>query len=396
MTRFITITSGKGGVGKTNLGINLALQLAEAGFRACLFDADLGLANINVLLGIYPEYTLKDVILGDRLFPEIIVNYAGGVDIIPGSSGIEALADLSPEGIEALVTSFQALAGYDFILFDTSAGISKDVIAFCMASPEVLLVLTPEPTSLTDGYALVKVLKRNDYTGRVRVVLNQCKNGQHAKLAYGKFRSAVKKFLDLDVALAGVVYADSMVPHAVAQQKPLMSLYPKTSAAQCIRTLADRLVSKKEMHGETIAARTFWEQCIAFFRKPMKYGSQALSDMKTALPASGDVSPVAPKPVKTDPAVSSAGAEQQGGREAPEETVALRLPQPTVLEKMGETLNGIMTELALLRQAIENIDFGSSAGNASADSGTSAYAPEPMILDFDAFLKQRRDNGKER
>ena len=140
MARVITVTSGKGGVGKTNISANLALCLARQGFRTCLFDADLGLANINILLGLYPEYDLGDVILNEKTVDDIIIKDFKGIDIIPGSSGVDKMADLGPEKLDYLIKSFSELDGeYDFFIFDTSAGVSKNVVSFCMTSSEVIL-----------------------------------------------------------------------------------------------------------------------------------------------------------------------------------------------------------------------------------------------------------------
>ena len=170
MTRTITITSGKGGVGKTNLSLNLALELARLGHHTCLFDADFGTANVNILLGISPRYDIKDVISKDKVLNEIIIAEGEKIDLLPGSSGVEEMANLSSEQIDGLLSSMSAMEEYDYLLIDTAAGISKNVVSFCLASSEVVLVITHEPTSLTDAYALLKVLAANDFnviiTGR--------------------------------------------------------------------------------------------------------------------------------------------------------------------------------------------------------------------------------------
>ncbi|MEI6127929.1 MAG: AAA family ATPase, partial [Pseudomonadota bacterium] len=191
MTRIITVTGGKGGVGKTNISINLALILSKLGSKVCLFDADLGLANINILLGLYPEYDLEDVILSNKSIHDIIIKNYQGIDIIPGSSGVEKLANLSGESLDRLIESFSTIDDYDYFIFDTSAGISRNVISFCLAASDVLLVITPEPTSLTDAYALLKILCFNGFTGSVKIIVNQCRNTSAASAAYTKLRDAV-------------------------------------------------------------------------------------------------------------------------------------------------------------------------------------------------------------
>jgi flagellar biosynthesis protein FlhG len=151
MSRIITVTSGKGGVGKTNISVNMALYLASQKYRVCLFDADMGLANIDILLGLYPEYTLEDVLTREKRLQDVIIRDYSGIDIIPGSSGVRKMADPEPGEIDFLMDALSELQDYDFFFFDTSAGISKNVISFCMASPEIILVVTPEPTSWTDA-----------------------------------------------------------------------------------------------------------------------------------------------------------------------------------------------------------------------------------------------------
>ena len=158
MPRIITVTSGKGGVGKTNITTNLSLHLAAMGFNPCILDADLGLANINILLGINPEHTLKDVINNNFKLSDIIIKDYNGIDIIPGSSGIEDMANIGQGSLDKLIESFSPINAYDFLFIDTAAGISSDIISFCLASNEIIIVITPEPTSLTDAYALLKVL----------------------------------------------------------------------------------------------------------------------------------------------------------------------------------------------------------------------------------------------
>ena len=183
MTRAITVTSGKGGVGKTNISLNIALRLSSLGHKTCLFDADLGLANINILLGIRPTYDIQDLIDNRQTLQNVLFS-SHDIDILPGSSGVEELANLAPDKISALLQSLTPLSKYDFLIFDTSAGIAKNVIAFCLSCPEVVVVITPEPTSLTDAYALLKVLSANKYKGSIKVVVNQCPDIKAAKSGY--------------------------------------------------------------------------------------------------------------------------------------------------------------------------------------------------------------------
>lgn len=270
MTRIITVTSGKGGVGKTNISANLALHLAELGYRVCLFDADFGLANINILLKIYPDFNLKDVILGQKKIKDIVIEDYMGIDIIPGSSGIEEMADLSTEQIISLIRSFSDLEHYDFLIIDTAAGVSKAVVAFCLASYELILVIIPDPSSLTDAYALLKILFLNDYKESVMVVVNQSSSLEHAKRALSKLASTTERFLSLKLIPVGIVKRDKKVLDAVERQMPFVSLFPESHAAKSIKLIARNLLSKKVFNPHPLDMGTFWEKCLYFFTKTLK------------------------------------------------------------------------------------------------------------------------------
>ncbi len=261
MANVITITSGKGGVGKTSISLNLSLCLASQGHKVCLFDADLGLANVNVLTGIFPEHGLDAVISGEKKLEDIIIRNFQGIDIIPGSSGVEKMADLTGAEAQRLIQAFLRMGSYDFFIFDTSAGISAQVMAFCRASHQMVLVITPEPTSLTDAYSLLKVLSRGDVRSLppVRVVVNQVKTAASARSAYAKLRKTVKKFLSLKITALGIVARDANVPISVVSQVPFTMLFPGSAASRCIRSLAMKL---KDGAAGDLPMEIFWDQCL--------------------------------------------------------------------------------------------------------------------------------------
>ena len=246
MARTITISSGKGGVGKTNLSLNLALELARLGHQTCLFDADFGTANVNILLGISPRYDIKDVILSDKNLSDILVPESNGIDILPGSSGVEEMANLDPDQLEKLLSALSTMKEYDFLIVDTAAGISKNVVSFCLASTEVVLVITHEPTSLTDAYALLKVLVANGYKGTAKVVVNRCQDSSHARITFATFKNAVRKHLDIKVAALGLILEDSKMVDAIRLQEPFLRKFPDSQVAKCFNMIANRLIENKD------------------------------------------------------------------------------------------------------------------------------------------------------
>lgn len=263
MARIITVTSGKGGVGKTSISLNLSLSLAAEGFKVCLFDADLGLANVSILTGIYPEKDLESVIAGQFSLNDIMIRDFMGIDIIPGSNGIEKIADLTQTQTGTLISAFLDLEEYDFFIFDTSAGISAQVMSFCMASHEMILVATCEPTSLTDAYSMLKVLSKYKYQNPIRVIINQVTSGKAAQKAYNRLKQTAGRFLSVPLVPLGIMAADKNVKAAVISQTPFFKLFPDTVATRCIRSMTDRLL-KKENLVSTLPLELFWDKALRF------------------------------------------------------------------------------------------------------------------------------------
>lgn len=280
MARIITITSGKGGVGKTSLSLNLSLSLASQGFKVCLFDADLGLANVSILTGIYPKKDLGNVISGQFNLNEIIIRDYQGIDIIPGSSGVEKIADLTRTQTGTLISAFLDLEEYDFFIFDTSAGISSQVLSFCMASNEIILVATCEPTSLTDAYSMLKALSTHQYKCPVKIVINQVRSGKAAQKAYAQLKATVNKFLTVKVEPLGIVASDKNVRAAVVSQTPFVMLFPDTIASKCVRSIMAKLLDKSGQTGD-IPLELFWGQCLSFIEKQQKLKKESVSTKKS-------------------------------------------------------------------------------------------------------------------
>ncbi len=259
MPKTIIITSGKGGVGKTSISVNTAIRLAQKGYRTCLIDADLGLANVNILLGIQPSKNIDDFLFHNVPLEEIIVKYEEGLDIIPGSSGVEEMANLDADQLTTVMNGFSVLSCYDYCLIDTSSGISKSVISFCLASTETLVILTSESTSLTDAYALLKVLSINKYQGVAKILVNKCDSIEQAKRTYLHFKNVADKHLKIDIKPGGAVLRDMLIEKAVSSQQPLITLFPDSIAAQCIRTVTLNL-ARQNINKPSQESENFWSR----------------------------------------------------------------------------------------------------------------------------------------
>jgi MinD-like ATPase involved in chromosome partitioning or flagellar assembly len=280
LTKVIAITSGKGGVGKTNIATNLAIALASLGERVCVFDADLGLANINILLGLSPEFDLQHVVFGNKEISDIMIDAPGGITIIPASSGVERLTDLNEQQREKLISSFGLLDKItDFLLVDTSGGISSNVLSFVIAAHETIVVLSPEPTSLTDGYALIKVLISRGYKNPIRIVINMVTSPRIAQALFQRFDSVVKGKLSVKLNYLGYILQDKELTKAVSHQKPIYLFNPKSNASRCFFTLAENITNRSHEHPPEGDVRHFWKQALAFIKSPILDKSKDREDI---------------------------------------------------------------------------------------------------------------------
>jgi len=237
------VASGKGGVGKTCLSTNLSIALSQMGYRVCLFDADTSLANVNIILNIQPKFTLEHFISEGQDMDDILVPAPGGIDIVPGATGITSLLSLSGEQQTRLLSGLRSLeSSYDYLLIDTSAGVDAPLLKFIEAAPYIVLTITHEPTSLTDAFSLLKVMKSKGIIKPIHVIVNMAQNKMSALAAYKRFSDAVAKYLHLEVSSLGFVPADPLVSRAVTNQHPLLLKYHSSSAGLCIQRIAQRLV----------------------------------------------------------------------------------------------------------------------------------------------------------
>jgi flagellar biosynthesis protein FlhG len=243
--RVITVTSGKGGVGKTNITINLAIALSERGFRVIILDADFGLANIDVLFGIVPQYTLLDVIRNKKNILEILSDGPRNTKFISGGSGVEELVKLDRQQLFKFVENMALLDRLaDIIIVDTGAGLSENVMSFIMAADEVLLVTTPEPTSITDAYALIKMVSNRDKKKRIRVVVNRADNPEEARDVMNKMALVAEKFLGIVLEPAGFILQDDAVVKAVKLQQPFSISFPRSQAAKSVKEISLQLADR--------------------------------------------------------------------------------------------------------------------------------------------------------
>ena len=235
VARVITVTSGKGGVGKSNICVNLSLQLAKLGKRVVILDADFGLANVEVMLGIRPKYNLAYLLFKGKSMKEIITEGPEGVSFISGGSGIRELTNLTRDQIVHLTQSLYELDElYDVIMIDTGAGIDDGIMSFICESTEVLVVVTPEPTSITDAYALLKTIdKKKEFSSdltTIRMISNRVSSFDEGKELYDKMNVVIEKFLSIRMEYLGSIPQDELVSKSVMQQKPFSLLYPNSLA----------------------------------------------------------------------------------------------------------------------------------------------------------------------
>jgi flagellar biosynthesis protein FlhG len=243
-TRVLAVTSGKGGVGKTNIVANLGYAMSRNGQRVLLLDADFGLGNLDILLGLAPRHNLSHVIAGERCMEEIIVEGPGGMRILPASSGIQELTHLSREQkIDVLAQLDGVLADVDVFLIDSAAGISANVLDFSVTAHEIFVVVTPEPTSITDAYALMKVLSLK-YTGRhCKLLVNMVSSEQEGREIHRQLNLVAEKFLGITVEYFGSIPYDERLTTCVKRQKVMTEFFPEADTSRCLRQLARKMAA---------------------------------------------------------------------------------------------------------------------------------------------------------
>jgi len=263
--RAVAVTGGKGGVGKTNVSINLAVAAAQAGHKVMVLDADLGLANIDVVLGLHPRYDLRHVLNGEHSLEEVLVEGPSGIKVVPGASGVQQLAELSNAEHTGLIRAFSEVGGgVDTLIVDTAAGIGDAVISFARASHEVLVVVCDEPASITDAYAIIKLLNRDHGHRRFRILANMVRSAQEGRELYNKMCRVTDRYLDVMLSFMGAIPYDDNLRKAVRAQRPVVQAFPRSRASQAFKNLARKIEDWPAPEGANGQVQFFVERLIQY------------------------------------------------------------------------------------------------------------------------------------
>ncbi len=254
-TRIIAITSGKGGVGKTNIAVNMAIAYAQQGKKVILIDGDLGMANVNVLLNVVPQFNLMQVINKQRTMQEIILDTEFGIKFIAGANGFSKIANLSVSELDYFANQFAMLGNADIIIIDTGAGIANNVLQFVAAADEVYVVTTPEPTAITDAYGIIKIITTElvDREINIKLLVNRVHSAEEAKRISDRIINIVAQFLNYKVDYIGFVYDDPVVQSSVIRQKPFMVVNPTSKPAQCVKHIVGRIEKTENYNSEGVS-----------------------------------------------------------------------------------------------------------------------------------------------
>ena len=272
----LAVTSGKGGVGKTNIAANLAICLAASRKRVTLFDADVSLGNLDIIMNLDNKYNISHLIDGQKNIEDIIHYGPEGLEIVCGASGLESLADMTQFNRQRLLKQLKKLqTRAETIVVDTGAGIGKSVVSFCLAADDVLVVTTPETTAMTDAYAMIKVLVGNKFAGRMSLVVNMANTKLEGKKVYKQISEVTRRFLNTHIYNAGILLKDEKVGFAVKQRKPVVLCYPKSEIAYSLIALAARLRNSSAARAENDS----------FFRKVVRSHPKTLRRRMTIQPS---------------------------------------------------------------------------------------------------------------
>jgi flagellar biosynthesis protein FlhG len=244
--RIITVTSGKGGVGKSNIVVNLSISLQKMGKKVLIFDADIGMGNDDIIMGCSSRHSVFDVISKGKEIEEVIITGPFGVKLLPGGSALTKVEDLTETQRKLFLNKLTALTGFDYIIMDTGAGVNKSVLGFIACCEDLVIVTTPEPTSLTDAYSLLKAVKHFNIKNSCKVIINRSLDNNEANITFNKFNNAVTKFLDMKLDYLGKIGEDKKLTYAVREQQPVIVSYPSSEIARDINNIAIKIEGIKD------------------------------------------------------------------------------------------------------------------------------------------------------
>lgn len=263
--KIYSVVSGKGGVGKTNFSVNLAIKLQQAGKRVLILDADIGMSNANIILGIEPPPSLSILLNGDASLEEIIVSGPEGVDLISGGADLFLMETLNKKRQEEILEALEGLGIYDIIIIDNGGGISKHTLTFSTFAHEIILITTPEPTALTDAYRVLKVNSVYKLKDKIKLVINQVHKKEQAERAFDKLKITSEKFLDIGLEKLGFIYNDTRINRSIMEQRPFVLKYPNALASQNIEQIAKNILGDKSYRYNVSNFKEFKNRLLRFF-----------------------------------------------------------------------------------------------------------------------------------
>lgn len=266
LTKVLAVTSGKGGVGKTTFSVNLAIVLSKLGKKVLLMDGDLGLANINVLLGIIPEHNIYEVFKGKKRVKEIVITTHFGIDFIAGANGISQLANLSETQRETFLKDLESLNGYDFLIIDTGAGVGQNVLGFLKPADEIIVITVPEPTAIADAYGMIKSIIANKNDKKIKLIVNEVENAMQAKKVADRIINLSAQFLKVEIESLGFIYKEDLVQRSIVTQRPFVVAYPNAKSSSCILHIAKRILNVENEEEKGSGVSGFFDKLFQIFQ----------------------------------------------------------------------------------------------------------------------------------
>ncbi|ENK1242657.1 MinD/ParA family protein [Clostridium sporogenes] len=263
--KIITVTSGKGGVGKSNFVVNLAITLQKMGKKVLILDADIGMGNDDVLMGVMPKYSIYDIIFNNKTIEQVLIKGPFGVKLLPAGTAITNLEGITEEQIEGFIKNLSTLEELDYIIMDTGAGVNRSVLGFISCSEELIILTTPEPTAITDAYSLLKAVSHFNIKQNAKLVINKTIDDQDGKITYNKFKNAVNKFLHIDLEYLGCIQEDRKAIQAVRRQIPFVIVYPNCNASKDIISIAKNILGNSKIYNDNVSVERFFKKLFSIF-----------------------------------------------------------------------------------------------------------------------------------